>query len=264
VGVGEHTISASFVPDDYYAPGGTDPTVSITVVPDTSVSASGVGVSYPTFYPYRDNYRDTVEAKGSRNEPLKVSIKVINPNGRTIKTASLAEGTGAYKWAWSGRNSSGSMYATGKYKVVQTLTDRAGHVLVVTSYTNLSKKRLYTYKSTLTKTYSQRTRESANGVAWQFTMPTATVYKKVVFSVYAKSSPAGWFGPHDFATCEKTTWQLDCAEPFEKIGSSWAWRSLTASAGSNRSGTYVRLYAVASTRSNLKYGRVTVTYGVLK
>ena len=131
-------------------------------------------------------------------------------------------------------------------------------------YTTVSAKRLYTYNRTLTKDYAHRSAQGTHSVAWQFTLPSATVYKKIVFKTYAKSASGGGFGPHDFTECSKPTWDLGCAYPAARIGTTFAWRSVTGSVTANRSGTYVRLYAEASTRTNLKYGRVTVTYGVLR
>jgi hypothetical protein len=259
--VGDHTLTVSYPGDAGFAAATTNELV--TVVANT-IQATGVGLSYSTFYPYKDGYRDSVTARGKRNEAASVTIKVYSPTGKLLKTApTIASATGAYSWPWSGRNSSGTMYPAGKYKITQTLND--GYMTrTFTSFVNLSAKRLYTYTKTLTKTYPQRTREAANSVAWQFTLPSATVYKKLVFAVYAKSAPGGGFGAHDFTACSKSTWNTACAAPAASIGTSFAWRKVTGSVARNRSGTYVRLYAAASTRSNLKYGRVIVTYAVLK
>jgi hypothetical protein len=123
---------------------------------------------------------------------------------------------------------------------------------------------LYTYTKVLKKDYAHRSAQGTYSVAWQFTLPSATVYRKLVFATYGKSAQTSWFGPHDFTACSKSTLSLDCMHPAGRIGTGFAWRSVTGSVSANRSGTFVRLYAYATTRSNLKYGRVTVTYGVLK
>jgi len=258
---GDHTLTVSYPGDGVYADATRD--LPWPVAPN-SIDATGVGLSYGTFYPYKDGYRDTVTARGTRNEAASVTVKVYSPTGKLLKTSpTIASATGAYAWPWNGRSSSGTMYPAGKYKITQTLND--GYMTSkVTTYVTLSAKRLYTYTKTLTKNYSQRSAQGTYSVAWKFTLPSATVYKKLVFAVYAKSSPTGWFGPHDFTICSKGTWDLRCASPYATIGKSYAWRKVTGSVSRNRSGTYVRLYAEAGPRSALKYGRVIVTYGVLK
>ena len=70
-GAGVHTVDAVYGGDDTYAPATATP-VTITLSPDIGVSASGVGVNYSTFYPYRDDYRDTVAIRGTLREPASV------------------------------------------------------------------------------------------------------------------------------------------------------------------------------------------------
>lgn len=256
---GDHTLTVSYPGDAAFEATSKDVTWT---VPANTIDATGVGLNYSTFYPYKDGYRDAVTARGTRHEAASVTIKVYSPTGRLLKTAPLiASATGAYAWAWNGRKSSGTMYPAGKYKITQKLND--GYMTKTwTSYVNLSAKRLYTYTKTLTKDYAHRSYQNKYGVIWLFTLPSASVYKKLVFKTYAKSSPAGAFGPQNYTVCAG----LDgsCVAPMAKIGSSLAWRSVTGSASKNRSGRSVRLYAWASPRSNLKYGRVIVTYAVLK
>lgn len=230
------------------------------------VEATGLAASNPTFYPYKDGYKDTTNLRGTRAEPASVAVKVVNSSRKTVKSASVPLGTGGWSVPWNGRTSTGTILPAGTYSVRQTVTDAHGATKTFTTSVKLSAKRLYTYTKTLTKDYAHRSAQGANAVAWQFTLPSATVYKKVVFAVYAKSrsGAAYGFGPHDFTVCPKATWDVGCASPAASIGTSFAWRKVTGSVTRNRSGTYVRLYAAASTRSNLKNGRVIVTYAVLK
>ena len=53
---------------------------------DTGVAVSGVGVAYSTFYPYKDNYRDTVAIRGTLLEPASVTIKVYSSTGRKVRS----------------------------------------------------------------------------------------------------------------------------------------------------------------------------------
>ena len=58
-------------------------------------------------------------------------------------------------------------------------------------------------------------------------MPSATVYKKLVFAVYGKAGiPPGYFGPHDYQACPSTTmWDWSgCMTPAHAIPLSSAGR----------------------------------------
>jgi flagellar hook assembly protein FlgD len=262
--LGSHTVKATYAGDgtDHSGSNG-----STTIMINASVvEATGVGVSLTTFYPYKDGYKDTVAIRGNRGEPISVTIRIYSPTGKLVRTFSVAAGSGAYSVAWNGRTATGTALAAGKYKVVQTLKDNVSSIRAFTSYTTISSKRLYTYTKTITKDYAHRSAQATYSVAWDFTLPSATVYKKLVFGVYAKSSPSGAFGPHDFALsgCGRTVYALDCGYPGVAIGSTLAWRNVTGSSSANRSGTLTRLYGYASVRTNLKQGRVTVTYAILK
>jgi hypothetical protein len=230
------------------------------------VEAVGYAASPTVFYPYKDGYRDSTAIRGLRYETASVTIRIYSPTGKLVRTRTVASGTGKWAVAWDGRTSTGTQVAAGKYKIRQTVRDAGGNTKTLPSvYVTVSSKRIYTYTKTLTKDYAHRSAQGDYAVAWQFYLPAATVYKKVVFKTYAKSSLTGGFGPHDFNWCSKSTWDpVNCMHPAGSIGGSFAWRSVTGTVTANRSGTYVRLYAYAYRRSDLKYGRVVVTYGLLK
>jgi len=232
------------------------------------VEATGLQATWTTFYPYKDGYRDTTTLRGRRAEPASVAVKVVSPTGKTVKTASVALGTGAWGVPWNGRNSIGTMLAAGRYTVKQTVTDALGAKVTFTSYVTLSAKRLYTYTKAFKKTVAQRSAGSlsAGWLGWKFTLPSATVYKKVVFAVYGKSgTPRGIFGPHDYTYCPSTTaWDYRCTWPYTTFPGSASWKSLAGSVSRNRHGTTVRMYAIGGYRTSVLYARVTVTYGVLK
>jgi hypothetical protein len=108
---------------------------------------------------------------------------------------------------------------------------------------------------------------SSGWLGWKFSVPSATVYKKLVFAVYGKSgTPRGIFGPHDYTYCPSTTgWDwYACMSPYNTFPASASWKSVTGSVTRNRHGTTVRMYAVGGYRTAVQYARVTVTYGVLK
>ena len=119
--LGTHHYVATWPGDSNSLPSQSE-TLTVQVVA-TTVDATGVGVSNTTFYPYRDGYRDTVSFRGTRLEPISVLIRVYRPTGALLLTRTIARGEGAYASVWNGRYSSGSLLPSGKYKVIQTLTD---------------------------------------------------------------------------------------------------------------------------------------------
>jgi hypothetical protein len=265
-------------------------TVVVTALPDTTLDASGVTRDYTKFYPVRDGYRDNLTMSGLRAEPIAVTIRIYSPTGKRVKTKGIALGSGPYSYAWSGRNSSGTILAAGKYKVVQTLADAAGNTLVVTQYTTLSKKRLVTktkYVTKLGKSISAQSsvvlvsktgylkldaRSVVKNVGYQFTIPSAIRYKSLAFQIYAKgpkTSPASAIGMQNFAWCPYVAhqeWGIHCFDRVKTIGGSGTkWYSTSGSVSANRSGTRVR--GVVSAADGIYYvykARVKVVYQVLE
>ena len=221
--LGDHTITAVYSGDGSFL-GGTATPLTGTVVPNV-VAATGVGVSSSTIYPVRDTWRDTVAIRGTRGEPLGVTIRIYSPTGRLISTKTVATGSGTYSVSWNGRYSSGTIRPAGKYKFVQTLTDRSSApalTKVWTSYVTLSTKRMYWKTATLYKNANAPSIWSgspsrlsgsryANGAlliagstrdaqgqlipgwaafGYQFTLPSATTVTKVAF--YVQGGP--WTG----------------------------------------------------------------------
>jgi flagellar hook assembly protein FlgD len=277
--------------------GSTSSPLALTIISDT-VHATGVSLQYTTFYPVADSYKDTVAIKGTRNEPISVAIKIYNPAGTLYKSVTIASGTGAYSYAWNGRNSAGTIFAEGKYKVVQTLKDSAGTTLTSTLYVTLSKKKIYTYTKTIayygstvtakgtsgtgtlsintTSHYALLKAGSAGwaGVGWEFTLPSATIYKSMKFQVDAKSGFIGapaQIGMQNFSLCPYTTgtdWNTSCFDRWIQIGNATAttaWYTTWGSITTNRYGTHAR--GTLSVQGGTVYAykvQVVVTYGILK
>lgn len=261
---GDHTLKVSYPGDAAFAAATADPV--ITVIANT-VQATGVGLNYGTFYPYRDGYRDAVTARGTRIEAASVLIKVYSPTNRLLKTApAIASATGAYAWAWNGRNASGTMYPAGKYRIEQTLND--GYMTKTwTSYVNLSAKRLYTYTKTLKQSYPGQVDYSGKGwAAWQFALPGATVYKKIVFGVEAKSRrPLGGFGPQDYTVCGPRYVGPGCTSVTKSLTTTRQWVYLRGSVSKHIKNGKARIVIWTNGgRVVPYYAKVTVTYGVLK
>ena len=135
--IGTHQITAHFVPPSGWMDSSAGP-ATVVVAADTAVHAT-FKVSLPTFYPYKDSYRDTVALGGVLDEKATVTIKVYSSTGSLKRTFSLGtRAAGSYSASWNGRTSTGTAVAAGKYKVVATIKDTHGHSKTFTSYTTVS------------------------------------------------------------------------------------------------------------------------------
>ena len=181
---------------------------------DTEVAATGIGINRATFYPVVDGYLDTVTLRGTRNEKASVAVGIYAPTGGKVRTLTAASALGAYAIAWNGKTASGAVVPAGRYRVVQTVTDLWGNHLAVTSYVNVSRKKLftYTYVKTLNgaaysatgdagtgsiskakSSYADGVRiatghQGSAGVGYAFTVPAATIYKSVKFEMLGRSN----------------------------------------------------------------------------
>lgn len=293
--VGTHSFLLSFAGDSNFEP--SSKTFNVVVSADTA-DASGVGTNYTTFYPYKDGYRDTVTIRGNRLEPLSVWIRIYAPTGSLVKSVTLVRAAGSYGYVWNGRTSSGALRPAGKYKIVQVLADASGARKTVTSYVNLSHKKLVTKTSYVTKLgssvsakgdsgtgsivistsggYARLTGKYPDGrvaVGYQFALPSATVYKAVAFQVYARgvlAVPGNYIGLQNFEACPYTsvgTWYESCFDHWTMIGNynTSAWYSASGSPSKNRHGRTVRGMVLVNTGTFTIYkARVKVVYGVLQ
>jgi hypothetical protein len=267
--LGSRSVAATYDPA-----GGADhaagPTAAAIVnLVENPVEAVGLSAGEQTLLPYRDGYRDTTALRGRRDEVASVSVKVISPTGRVVRHENVALGTGPWSVTWDGRSDAGATLAAGRYTVRQTVTDAVGATKTFTSSVTLSQKRLYTHTVTLTRSYRQaaENQAAAGWVGWTFSLPRATVYQRLVFSVSGTSGvPLGRFGPHDYGACPSTaSWDwASCMSPVATFPASASRKSVTGSVTANRHGTTVRMYAVGGYRTTVTDARVTVTYGILK
>jgi hypothetical protein len=294
--LGTHHFVGNYSGDDNFAESSGSPW-TVTVVPDT-VEVTNVGVSYLTFYPIKDGYRDTTVVRGTRLEPLSVAIRVYSSTNTLVRSASIGRAAGVYSYSWNGRTSTGALLASGWYRVVQTLTDAAGTRKAVTTNVYLSWKKLIYKTGYVTKygsaisskgttgsgrvvisTTSGYARLSASGypnwagVGYQFTLPSATVYKSLWFQIYVKgglTAPANEFGMQNFKECPLTVgdWNAACFDRWEgAVGApsgAPAWASTAGSVTFNRSGRTVRgLVSVNAFTVYVYKARVKLVYAVL-
>ena len=126
-------------------------------------------MQYATFYPVVDAYRDTDKFSGIRSEPLSVEISIYNSGATRVRNDALPRASGAYSWTWKGKNNAGTLVASGKYKVVQKLTDTHANSLTVTRYVTVSHKTIHYFdgdpqQASGTKQLPRVTQESARCV----------------------------------------------------------------------------------------------------
>lgn len=198
-------------------------TLDEVVGTDTSVNASGVTVNGSSIYPYHDGYRDTLVVTGVRNETVSVAIKVTSSSHKTVASANVPAGTGAYGWTWTGKWSTGALLPAGSYVIQQTLTDTNGNTLVVSRTVSLSAKRLYWHTGTTTiyggsfqlagtqpggshetitkqnTPYSHEVRIHVGNPGWvaveyQVVEPAAASYGTITVYVKGKISGKAWIG----------------------------------------------------------------------
>jgi hypothetical protein len=294
--VGPHSLTVEYSGDAFYG-GSTSAPQVVSITPDT-VEATSVGIEYTSFYPVVDGYRDLDRIRGSRIEPLSVSIRIYNSSNGLVRSVSLARAAGAYSWAWNGRTSSGTLLAAGKYRVVQTLTDAFGTKKSFTSYATTSWKKLVSHTTYVTKAGSaisakgtggtaKLTLSTSTGVAklatgsngfvivgYQFTLPSATVYTSLAFQVYGRSylsAPPNEIAVQNFHVCPYSStgaWNEACFERWRGMGTAsgaLAWTSVAASPTYDRYGRTVRGLVDASVGTVYVYKvRVKVTYATLQ
>lgn len=265
---GTHTLRASYTGDGHYA--SSTKVEALVISPDT-VHASNVGIDLAQFYPVIDGYRDTLNVRGTRNEPASVSIRISGPSGATVRTAAFGLGTGAYAFKWDGRDAKGVLLPASSYAIVQTLTDSASTKKTVTSYVFLSGKKLVTKTAYVTRDGSAVTAKGSGSggtvtvstsghyvklvggtgwasAGWEFSIPAAVVYKSVAVEINAQagfSVPPSQVGVQNFGLCPRTSdWEVSCFDRWTNVGDparSKRWYSTAASASTAyRSSKYVR------------------------
>jgi hypothetical protein len=291
--VGTNELEASYSGDDHYL--AISESRTVTVTPDL-VHARRLDVQYATFYPVVDFYRDTDKISGVRDERISVRILIYNPNGHLVRSASIARGTGSYGWKWNGKNGSGVLQPAGKYKVVQKLTDKYSNHLKSTDYITLSRKSLHYSTVSLQKLGSHPTAAGGIGVGkvrllddgsarltgvsngsfgwaavgYQFSMPSATVYKNMKLAVYGSGNQST-YGPttlaaQNFDACAydaDADWNDDCFAHFKSLSSSTGWTSASLSQR-HRHNRVVRGSVSTFSSAIVWKMRLTVTIGVLQ
>jgi len=290
---GTFTLSATYSGDDHYA--GSTKAKALTVKPDV-VHAHAVAIQYATFYPEIDGYRDSDRFAGIRDEPISVGIFIYNSNGTRVRNDSIAKGSGSYSWTWKGKNNAGHLVASGKYKVVQRLTDARRHSLSVTKYVTVSHKTIHYSTVTLNKLGNHPTATGHAGVGkvrllsdgsaqldgssggkagwaavgYQFSLPAAAVYKNMKVAVYASTFGSTLGQPklraQDFSRCAykaSTDWDDSCFDTLKHVALSTTWTSAPV-ATKYRHNHVVRAAVTTVASTTVWKVRFTVTIGVLK
>jgi hypothetical protein len=222
---GVKSVEVAYAGDGSVAAPGTA-SAAPSVVPNTA-RAAGVGVSGSTFYPIVDRWRDTVTARGIRNERLSLAIEVRNAQGAIIRRYAAGPAAGAYAWAWNGKTSRGVLAPAGRYTISQTLIDPYGsrprRTVTSTVTVSLRKIRWTTTRITVSRgprcfqfssadgvgsyscasTAPLRLAGGAGGwpgVGYEFRLPTAGAYRSIRFELQGTASgPRPTIGFQDWA-----------------------------------------------------------------
>ncbi len=295
---GPKKVDVAYAGDGSFAAPGTA-SAAPTVVANTA-RASGVGLTSTSVYPLVDGWRDTVTARGTRQERLAVAITVTNAKGTVVRRASLGTAAGAYAWAWDGRTSKGAILPAGRYTIRQTLTDPYGTRprRTVVSSVVLSLKRMQWTTATIASGPGPRCYQFSSGdgvgahacsstaplrldgdtghwpaVGYQFVLPSATAYRSIRVQVLGTATggrPA--IGLHDWK--QGAAWgQLYLpdwpAKAISPTATSWAGIS-TSDVGRFVASRRVRVYVDGggrldgSFRFDVARVRLVVVYGILK
>ncbi len=287
---GTHVVTAMFPGDGLFF-GASSQAFSVAVSPDVSVKVAGPRLQENTFYPVKDGYRDRATVTGTLAESAVVSYVVYTPAGRKIKSTALGARIGAFSFTWNGRNNAGTVYAPGTYKIVTAMADLRGNIKKVSLSVVLSPKKLYWTTASKTKAGDGFSRYYASEFAWvslvnsrfdrgvnlygniydsiafveyRFTLPSATVYKSLKFSVLGRPALAGNPGYMSFA---RTDGGEDGAR-FSGLSYAWYGSTVVKGAGHVSSSRVVRTYYTTEgwDRSHYDVAKVklTYTYGILK
>ena len=221
---GVKSVEVAYAGDGSVAEPGTA-SAAPSVVTNTA-RATAIGVLGSTFYPIVDRWRDTVTARGIRNERLALAIEVRNAQGTVVRRYAARPAAGAYAWAWNGKTSRGVLAPAGRYTIRQTLTDPYGarprRTMTSTVTVSLRKIRWTTTTITVdrgprcfqfssgdgvgsyscTSTAPLRLAGNAGGwpgVGYEFRLPAAGAYRSIRFEVQGTvSGPRPTIGFQDW------------------------------------------------------------------
>jgi hypothetical protein len=148
--VGVHSIRARYNGTTWTLPSTSAP-LAVTVARDTAVHAT-FKTSVPTFYAYKDGFRDTVALAGVLDEGATITIRAYNSSGTLKRTWSLGtRKAGKYSVTWNGRTSGGTALPAGRYRVKASFKDARGNTRSITGYTTISWRQA-TWKTATTVT----------------------------------------------------------------------------------------------------------------
>jgi hypothetical protein len=291
--VGPHRLVAAYLGDDTNA-GSQSASLEVTITPDTSIHASGLGVSRSTFYPVKDGYVDTVEIRGTVAQPATVRAAVYSEaTGKLVRSLGLGQKVGAYRATWNGTNRAGTLQPAGRYRVVQVLRDAWGNSLTHTSHVALSHKRLHWTTASQTRTAASAddrftyasalilrsrfpgglqldagtgdyTDVSEAWVDYEFRLPAATVYKSLTCGVLGARDPGRGAAMVLFRNWTTRRWDV-----IKETKAGYAWTTAWVAGAAYVSPTRKAVCSIDALGSDnaqidLRTIKLTYTYGVLR
>lgn len=291
--VGPHRLVAAYLGDDTNAGSQSSP-LEVTIVPDSVIHASGLGVSRSTFYPVKDGYADTVEVRGTVAQPATVRATVYSEaSGKLVRSLGLGQKVGSYRATWNGTDAAGTLQPPGRYRIVQHLRDAWGNTLVQTSRVALSHKRLYWTTASQTRRAASADERHAyasalilrsrfpgglqldagigdytdTSEAWldyAFRLPRATVYKSLTCGVLGVTDPGR--GP---ATILFRNWTTRRWDAIKLTRAGYGWTNAKVAGARYVSPTRRAVCSIDALGSDngqidIRTVKLTYTYGVLR
>ena len=267
--VGTHKITAQWSGTSEAA-ASTSPALDISVVTNLA-HAVDLGPSASTVYPVVDGFGDSVSFRGELDEPESVAITIANSKGTVVRRLAVAmRDVGDYSVAWNGRKASSStIVPAGAYKVTTVVTDALGAHLTFTDKVTVSPKKLVWHtvtatlagdrfkarggsagKVTASPVYRGGARitlpfimgEEYYALGYQFTLPTATRYSGLTFSVLGSGSVV------DIGLQDKrlgnwpsgSSWIVDYFAPLKEVPTRYGWTAISGNVAYNMLGHTVR------------------------
>ena len=289
---GDMRVRATFLGASGFA-GSQSIEVPVVVTPDAAVHPVDAGVSSGVFYPVKDGYRDTVDVTGVLLDPARVSV-AIYAGSKRVRKVDIGAKVDDYAWTWNGRDDRGKLLPAGRYRVVQSFRDAAGHTATYSSVTTVSLKKLVWKKGVVTRNGVDADGWDASAFAWvsgaysgfahgvdlygnvydswawvgyRFTLRAAVRYGTVTWAVRGHNPPhAINTGPAHLSLWD---WTLgdegDLYETDTFYG--WYWMTLDADAyvsEDRKVQAYVSVFGADRGHFDVETVRLTYTYAVLE
>ena len=308
--LGVHSLHATWSGTADANPSTSDP-VSLNVAdvgaPGTGFGL-GASTFYPIVDGYRDVL--AINGTLNEPATVTILIRQASTNALVGQLYLPRGGAGGYSVSWNGRRSapptgrhgaptSGAIVPAGTYRITQVVTDGLGVRVSATNTVTVSWQRLYWYTGSKTLYGNQYTVKGNNGgigitsassyyrgerlydpgstpgywaaLGYQFTLPSATVYSSISFSVLGSGTSSPYIGLQNrqLGTWPAgSPWIINDFSPIVGVTTRYQWSTVVGDPTYNRIGTTVRGMVLAidwtSGRYDVSQVKLSYRYALLK